>query len=111
MKFAYPAEKFQGARRALMLPFPGGMVDAIAGAFHECSLGLHDIRDDDLESEALAWVRQLRDLMDTTGLEDSTGRGLWVVKAERLNEEQLFSLSRVVDELANWFDARLASGD
>jgi hypothetical protein len=110
MRFAYPTEKFSAARRRLMLPFPHGEAEAIARAFHECSLGLNDLRDEDLDEDARNWAAELRKLMDTSGLQDPSDRGLWTIKAEQLTEDQMFELSRVVDELAHWF-ARQSRGD
>jgi len=102
-KFTYPSEKFSVARSSLMLPHPRGEAASIASAFHECSLGLHDVRDEDLDNHARGWVAKLRELMDTSGIQDPTGRGMWLIKAEQLSEEEKFELSRIVDELAHWF--------
>ena len=44
--------------------------------------------------------------MDTTGLDDPLGRGLYTVKAERLSLDQKAELSREVNYLATWFDAQ-----
>lgn len=104
MKFPYQAEKFSAARSCLMLPHPKGEAESIAHAFHECHLGLHDLRRDNLDDNARNWLAKLEALMDTTGLEDPSGRGLWAVKAERLTVDEKLELSRVVDELAAWFD-------
>jgi hypothetical protein len=102
--FAYQAEKFSAARQCLMLPHPRGEAESIASAFHECSLGLHDLRRDELDNNARQWVAKLEELMETKGLEDPSGRGLWTVKAQQLTVDQKIELSRVVDELAHWFD-------
>lgn len=104
MKFAYQAEKFSAARRSLMLPHPKGEATSIAAAFHECSLGLHKIDRSDLDDNARLWVIRLEELMDTTNLADPNGVGTWTVKAEQLTLDQKFELSRIVDELAHWFD-------
>lgn len=103
MKFAYQAEKFSVARSLLMLPHPNGEADSIASAFHECSLGLHQLDEQDLDDSARDWIATLKELMDTTGLMDPDGRGLWTVKASSLTVEQQFELSNVVNELASWF--------
>jgi hypothetical protein len=104
MKYSYPAEKFSVARHCLMLPHPKGEAESIMHAFHECSLGLHDLDRDGLDDNARKWVRKLEELMSTDGLDDPSGRGLWVIKAERLSINDKIELSRVVDELACWFD-------
>ena len=52
IKFAYPAEKLSAARRILMIPHPRGEAESIANAFHECSLGLHDLKRNELDDKA-----------------------------------------------------------
>ena len=104
MKYSYPAEKFSTARRCLMLPHTSGEAESIMHAFHECSLGLHDLDRDDLDENARDWVRKLEELMNTDGLNDPSDRGLWKVKAEQLSNDEKIELSHVVDELAHWFD-------
>ncbi len=111
MKFSYQAETFSSARRSLMLPHPKGEAQSIAGAFHECSLGLHDLQTNDLDENVRDWLNKLEDLMDTSGIEDTSGRGTWGLKAEQLTEEQKFELSRVIDELAHWFDREFWRND
>lgn len=108
-KFAYPSEKFSIARSSLMLPHPRGEAASIVSAFHECSLGLHGLRDEDLDDSARGWVAKLKELMDTSGIQDPTVRGMWFIKAERLTDDEKLELSRIVDELARWF--REHSGD
>ena len=105
----YRNDRFWAARRSLMLPHPHGEVAAIASAFHDCFLALADVRSEDLDDNARDWVSKLRDLIDTTGLQDPTHRGLFTIKAERLTEGQKLELSQVVDELANWFDSHFWS--
>lgn len=104
MKFAYQSEKLSQARSALMLPHPRGQDQSIASAFDACNAGFHDLDRDVLDDNARDWVRKIEDLMDTTGLTDPDGLGLWLVKAASLTEDQLFELSRTVDELAHYFD-------
>lgn len=106
MDFSYPSEKFYMARRHLMLPHPQGEAESIMHAFHECSLGLHDVRRENLDDDARRWLGTLDRLMDTSGLEDPAGIGLWIIKAEKLTVDEKFELSRAIDELANWFDTR-----
>lgn len=111
MNFAYQAEKFSVARSSLMIPHPNGEAASIASAFHECSLGLHDLDEQKLDDNARGCVAKLNDLMDTSDLTDPDKRGLWAVKADSLTIEQKFELSRVVDELAHWFDRHFRSND
>lgn len=105
MKYSYPAEKFSVARSSLMLPHPRGEAASISNAFHECSLGLHELDRQDLDDSAAQWLRQLDDLMNTDGLDDPHGKGTWMIKAEQLDEDQKVELSRIIDELAHWFDS------
>lgn len=102
--FLYPAEKLLAARRSLMVPHPRGEAESIAYAFHECSLGLHDVDREDLDDRAREWVRELDRLMNTEGIEDDTGKGLWFIRADRLTESEKLELSRLVDDLARWFE-------
>lgn len=112
MKYSYATEKLSAARRALMLPHPEGEAQSIAHAFHECSLGLQDIRVDDLDSDsAQSWVAKIRELMDTSGIEDQSGRGTWFSKADQLTVNEKLELSRVVDELAHWFEKKFWGND
>lgn len=105
MSFEYAATKFSTARRCLMLPFPEGIAQSIAHAFHECELGLRDIHPEHLDENSSRWVKRLRELMNTDGLSDPNKRGLWAVKAESLSEDQQLDLAEVVDELQYWFKA------
>ncbi len=104
MKFSYQAEKFSVARSALMLPHPRGEHESIANAFHECSLGLHQFDRSRLSDDANQWVGKLDALMETKGLSDPNGEGLWAVKAKTFTDDEKIELSRLVDELAHWFD-------
>ena len=104
MKFAYQSEKFSIARSNLMLPHPEGEAASITYAFHEIYHGLHNLNEQELDDSARGWISTIKDLMDTTGLTDSNGRGLWAIKADLLTIDQKFELSRSVNELANWFD-------
>jgi len=111
MRFAYQTEKLSAARRILMLPHSHGEAQSIAAAFHECSLGIKDLKTDDLDDDVRDWLRKLDALMDTSGIEDNSGRGTYLLKAEQLTEEQMFELSRIIDELANWFHREFWGND
>ena len=104
--YAYPSEKLAAARRTLMAPHPKGEADSFGFAFHECSLGLRDVRLEDLDDNARSWVEIIRETMDTTGIEDPQRRGAWFIKAERLSIEEKSRFSSAVDELAFWFHER-----
>lgn len=106
MDFRYQSEQFSQARYCLMLPHPRGEAEDIAAAFHECSLGLHRIA---YETNAHSWINKLKSLMDTSGTEDPQSHGKWVMKAERLTDDDQLELSEVVDNLAHWFEIRFWS--
>jgi hypothetical protein len=105
-KYKYSAEKFAAARRHLMAPHPKGEADSFRAAFLECNLGLKDFRTEDLDDDARRWVSTIRELMDTTGIDDPQQRGTWILKAEQLTVEEKYSFGTAVDELAHWFHRR-----
>ena len=50
--------------------------------------------------------------MDTSGLnksDDPNGLGLWHIKASSFTVDDKIELSRLVDELASWFDSKMWS--
>lgn len=104
MKYSYPAEKFNRARSCLMLPHSRGEAASIAEAFHECRLGLHDLDTSGIDDTADSWIRNLDDFMDTSSISDASDVGHWQLKAELFSTDQKIELSRVIDELAHWFD-------
>jgi hypothetical protein len=106
MQYMYQAEKLSAARRALMLPHSRSEADSIGYAFHELSLAFHRMDESGLDDNARGWVRTLKEMMDTTGIEDEAGRGTAFVKAEGFTVDQKIELSRTVDELAHWFERR-----
>ena len=103
-QFSYQSEKLSAARKSLMLPHPQGEARGVANAFQECMHAFHDLRQELLDDDARRWVRTIQDFMDTAGIDDAAGRGTFLVKAEQLTADDLFELSRAVDELAYWFD-------
>lgn len=52
MRYSYQAEKFSAARHALMLPHSRGESESIAEAFHNISLGLHQLDTDKFDPSA-----------------------------------------------------------
>jgi hypothetical protein len=105
-KYNYAAEKLSAARYNLMAPHPLGEAQSFAGAFHECMLGFHDLRPDDFDSRSLSWYATIQQTMSTDGLEDSTGRGTWVIKAERLTVDEKLDFSRALNELTYWLESK-----
>lgn len=104
MKYGYQMQKFSQARQCLMLPHPMGEARSIAHAFDHCNHGLGELRDlEELDEDKRNSIQKLKGLMDTSGLNDPNGRGTWEVKAEKLTEAQRFELSRVIDDLADFF--------
>jgi hypothetical protein len=106
MKFRYQAEKFADARRALMLPHTHGEHKSIANAFHDCELALDQVAKDHLDDNARLWIQTLEEFMNTSGLSDPHGVGLWSVKAQEFSVDEKLTISRIVDELAHWFRSR-----
>jgi hypothetical protein len=104
--YSHAAERFAAARRSLMLPFPNGEAAGIVGAFTECRLGLRELPRHELEDPAAGWLRTLDALMNTEGINDPMGSGAFKLKALRLTNAEKSDLSRVVDELAQWFRRR-----
>jgi len=100
--FGFQAEKFRSAVYALMLPHPKGEADAIARAFNECSLAFQDLDRDDLDESAKEWAQKLDEFMKT-GDTGNDLRGKWLVKAERLSEDQKYELSACIYELDAYF--------
>lgn len=110
MGFRDAAEKFDQARRNLMLPHPDGEEQSLLHAFHECSHGLDEIDRSRLEGNAADWVEELEAFMDTSGLEDPDDKGLWLVKARHLDTDDRIKVSSLIDELADWFQRRAQEG-
>lgn len=98
----YLHEKLVAARRALMLPHPQGEEQSIANAMHECSLGLGNAQPADFEETATGWVRTIRGVLDTRGLDDPHGEGTYMAKARQLTSDQRAAFSDAVDQLAWW---------
>lgn len=95
-----------------MLPFSEGEAAAIANAFHLCHKALEELRHDKskIEQESIqAWLDVVEQTMDTTGLEDPEGVGLWRIKAQSLTEQEKSDFSDAVYELAGWFDMQFWS--
>jgi hypothetical protein len=104
MQYSYLSEKLSAARSCLMLPHPGGEADSIVCAFIEISLGLDGLNKNNLVGSLREWVEKLEEYMNTDGLEDPSERGLYLIKAEQFTTDEKIEISRLVDELASWFD-------
>lgn len=89
-----------------MLPHTRGEHEAIANAFHECSLGLHKIDRDQFDDNARPWIQALERFMDTSGYSEASGQGLWSIKAQGFTVDDKLEISRIIDELADWFASR-----
>jgi hypothetical protein len=103
MDVAYQAEKLSAARRVLMLPHPRGEAESIAEAFELCSRAFFRFDTNALDDNARRWILTIKDFMDTSGIDNVGGRGTYVIKAERLTNDEKRELSNAVDELAHWF--------
>ncbi len=89
-----------------MLPHRQGEDASIASAFEFCKRAFHNFDETSIEDEdARGWVEAIKAFMDTTGVDDPSGRGRWLVRAEQLTADQRAELSRALDALGTWFDA------
>lgn len=89
-----------------MAPLPHGDAIAFTEASVLCSAGLKDLDPDALDEGAAERVGAIRRVMDTAGIEDPTGHGIVLLRAERLTLEEMHELSTAIDELASWFHDR-----
>lgn len=103
MHFDYQMQKFDEAQQALMLPHPNGEAASIASAFGSITYGLDHLDREAVSESAREWLTKLDRFMDTTGLEDPAGVGLFHVKAESFSTDDKFEISRLVHELASYF--------
>jgi hypothetical protein len=104
--YSYASKRFSEARSALMLPHPEGEAQSIAMCFFDCKMGLTDIKREHLDDDAAAWVETLGEFMNTEGIEDPGGVGTYLLRARQLTTDDQMTLSRIVDELAHYFDRR-----
>lgn len=101
---SYQSEKFNQARRALMLPHSRGESESIANAFHEISLALHHFDHTNLEPNfPIDHLRKLKKYMETKEVQDPNGRGAWAINADEYSTDDKIEISNAVDELAWWF--------
>ncbi|MGK3985477.1 hypothetical protein WME99_20695 [Sorangium sp. So ce136] len=105
LRFSYQSEKLSQARSALMAPHPGGEARSFASAFEFCSRAFHNF---DIESvkdqNARHWIETIKTLMNTKGVQDTTGEGTYVHRARAMSTTEKTDFSRAVSELASWFD-------
>jgi hypothetical protein len=100
---SYQSEKFNQARRALMLPHAKGEPASIAAAFLEIDLALHHFDETSVESYARDKIQRLRQIMDISQTQHGSETGAWTAKAKGFNAEQRLEVSNLVDQLAWWF--------
>ena len=106
MKYMYPAEKLNQARHTLMAPHPEGEAASFADAFEFCDRCRNEL--DQVDDElARDWIKAIRKIMETSGLDDPERRGLYLVRAEQLTLDEKSEFSRIVDELASWLNRRV----
>jgi len=103
---SYQSEKFNAARRKLMLPIKHGEGHAIADAFFEVSLCMEGLVNANLpDPDVIARILKLKDYMDTTGDTHTVQSAAWAAKAKVLPVERKSEIAEIVDELAWWFTA------
>lgn len=108
-KYEYSAEKFDEARKYLERSHSEGGVILIADAFLECRKGLFQLDKpnvDYLDDGVIRALGKLKELMETTGLDNRPDLDLNIIKAKLLTPDQKVELSGVVNYLANWFDTK-----
>lgn len=104
MKFENQAENFRAARRALMLPHPHGDVEAIRKALVKCREGLQGLDREAVDDDIQDLLHILDGLLDISEIEDASQQDPYLTKARLLTSKEESEFSRVVDELASWFD-------
>ena len=101
----YMHEKLAAAVDALMLPHGRGEAASIADAFHEIDLGMMGADIDAIEDDNIRYYFQkVKGFMNTDGLADPDGKGLYTVKAETMSDDDKIEFSRAVRELEALFD-------
>jgi hypothetical protein len=106
MEFPRQAERFAVARRCLMLPHPEGVAESIAKAFEACAIGLRSFHRGALDQNAGAWLQRIEALMDISGITGADERERRLTRAAQLTTDEQADLSRLVDELAHWFERK-----
>lgn len=87
-----------------MLPHSQGEEQSIAEAFLNCDLAFQDLPEDDLDEHAREIIEAIKKFMNVENVEGNDGK--WVRKARTFDTDQKLELSRVIDELAHWFESR-----
>jgi len=100
MQYGHQSDTLSAARRCLMLPHTRGVEQSIADAFRECSLAFHRMDESGLDDNARDWIEKIKKLMDISG------QGTLAVKTQSFTTDQQLELSRIIDELAHWFDRK-----
>ena len=94
MDYSYAYEKLSAARRILMLPHHQGETESIVKALKECSLGIQDMQDDNLDNDARGYATTLR-------------KFIGVSSAENFMNQEKSELSDAVDMLASWLERKI----
>ncbi len=104
MEFPRQAERFSAARRCLMLPHPEGVTESMAKAFEACAIGLRSLHRGALDENASAWLQRVEALMDISSVAGADERERRLTRAAQLTPDEQADLSRLIDELAHWFE-------
>jgi hypothetical protein len=81
--------KFNAARKSLIAPHPDGEARSFYYAFQNCSLAFNHFDANRVkDEEAGKWIKTILQLMDTTGLQDTPGEGLWQARAKQMSLEE-----------------------
>jgi hypothetical protein len=103
-RFDYQGEKLSQARSSLMAPHPSGEDQSFASAFDFCSRAFHQFDTDCVpDDSARDWISKIKSLMNTEGVQDTTGEGTFVHRARAMSVDEKMEFARAVDELASYF--------
>jgi hypothetical protein len=106
-EYLYVAEKFRSASHCLQLPHPEGEARSIAHALFESTLALHDLGERVVPGDpAREWIERLRELVDTSAVEDPSGLGVYFLKAQGFSVGEKYELRDTINELARWAEEK-----
>lgn len=102
---SYQGEKFQQARRNLMLPHTHGEADSVREALREMSLGLYNYNWKSAPESVRFQLNKLESLLSRPGLRSEGSTSLLEINADEMDVDERLQFSIIVDELAYLFDA------
>lgn len=97
-------QHWNAARRALMAPFHDD--DENYGFYHalaHCDTALSALKEEPSDLDVEEFLAVIRKALDTQGLEDTEGDGLYLVKARDMTRDEKQHFSDAVEHLATKF--------